>query len=97
MFTRTSKHIFHYDEMKRENAGKQMKSVWRFSAPGKREKTHGKHPTQKPLELCRKLIMASRNKEGDTLLVVPFAGSGSECVAAKQENIHFIGFEINED
>ena len=62
---------------------------------GKKERV--KHPTQKPLELCRKLIMASRNKEGDTLLVVPFAGSGSECVAAKQENIHFIGFEINED
>ena len=62
---------------------------------GKKERVN--HPTQKPLELCRKLIMASRNKEGDTLLVVPFAGSGSECVAAKQENIHFIGFEINED
>ena len=31
------------------------------------------------------------------MLVVPFAGSGSECVAAKQENIDFIGFEINEE
>ena len=35
--------------------------------------------------------------KNDTLLVVPFAGSGSECVAAKKENINFIGFEINED
>ena len=54
------------------------------------------HPTQKPLELCEKLIKASLNKE-KTMLLVPFAGSGSECVAAKKLNIDFIGFEINED
>ncbi len=61
---------------------------------GKKERVE--HPTQKPLELCQKLIKASKNKE-DTLLVVPFAGSGSECVAAKKENVNFIGFEINEE
>jgi site-specific DNA-methyltransferase (adenine-specific) len=60
---------------------------------GKKERVE--HPTQKPLELCQKLIKASKNKE-DTLLIVPFAGSGSECVAAKKENVNFIGFEINE-
>lgn len=59
---------------------------------GKKERVD--HPTQKPLELCKKLIKASKNGE-DTLLVVPFAGSGSECVAAKIENINFIGYEIN--
>lgn len=59
---------------------------------GKKERVN--HPTQKPLELCEKLIKASKNGN-DTLLVVPFAGSGSECVAAKKENINFIGFEIN--
>jgi DNA modification methylase len=37
------------------------------------------------------------NKTGQTLLVVPFAGSGSECVSAKNNNINFIGFEINND
>ena len=61
---------------------------------GKKERVE--HPTQKPLELCRKLIKASKNK-GSTLLIVPFAGSGSECVAAKLENISCIGFEINEN
>jgi site-specific DNA-methyltransferase (adenine-specific) len=55
------------------------------------------HPTQKPLSLCETLIKASKNKEGATLLVVPFAGSGSECVSAKKNNIDFIGFEINND
>lgn len=59
---------------------------------GKKERVD--HPTQKPLELCEKLIKACKNGN-DTLLVVPFAGSGSECVAAKKENINFIGFELN--
>ena len=62
---------------------------------GKKERV--KHPTQKPLELCEKLIKASKNKDGKTLLVVPFAGSGSECVAAKKNEINYIGYEINED
>lgn len=62
---------------------------------GKKERVN--HPTQKPLELCKKLINASKDKEKKSLLLVPFAGSGSECVAAKQENINFIGFEINQE
>ena len=61
---------------------------------GKKERVD--HPTQKPLELCEKLIKASKNGE-NTTLVVPFAGSGSECVAAKKMNIKYIGFEINEE
>jgi site-specific DNA-methyltransferase (adenine-specific) len=62
---------------------------------GKKERVN--HPTQKPLELCKKLIKASKNKNDETLLVVPFVGSGSECLAAKLENINFIGYEINEE
>lgn len=61
---------------------------------GKRERVN--HPTQKPIELCLKLINASKN-ENNTVLVVPFVGSGSECVAAKICKINFIGFEINND
>lgn len=63
---------------------------------GRRERVN--HPTQKPLELCTKLIRASRDKRlrrEKTLLVVPFAGSGSECVAAKKEGINCIGYELN--
>ena len=62
---------------------------------GKKERVN--HPTQKPLELCEKLVNASRNSEGDTMVVVPFAGSGSECVAAKKLGVKFVGFEINEE
>ena len=64
----------------------------RISLPDKKP-----HPTQKPLALCDKLLKASRNKEGETLLVVPFAGSGSECVAAKTLGINFIAYDINEE
>jgi site-specific DNA-methyltransferase (adenine-specific) len=62
---------------------------------GKKERVD--HPTQKPLNLCDTLIKASINKNSQTLLVVPFAGSGSECVSAKNNSINFIGFEINND
>lgn len=53
------------------------------------------HPTQKPLALCDKLILSARQKEG--IVLVPFAGSGSECVSAKRLGLDFIGFEINPD
>ena len=62
---------------------------------GKKERVD--HPTQKPLTLCDTLLKAALNKNAPTLLVVPFAGSGSECVSAKKNNINFIGFEINSD
>jgi site-specific DNA-methyltransferase (adenine-specific) len=62
---------------------------------GKRERVN--HPTQKPLNLCDILLKASLNKDSNTLLIVPFAGSGSECVAAKNNNIDYIGFEINKN
>jgi site-specific DNA-methyltransferase (adenine-specific) len=51
------------------------------------------HPTQKPLSLCDKLIQSCVQPEGYVL--IPFAGSGSECVAAKKRNLSFIGIEIN--
>ena len=65
---------------------------------GKKERVGKiKHPTQKPLELCKKLLLSCRNKGKKNLLVVPFVGSGSECVAAKKLKIDYIGFEINKD
>jgi len=51
------------------------------------------HPTQKPLELCDRLILSARQKDG--FVLVPFVGSGSECISAKKLGLDFIGFEIN--
>ncbi len=53
-----------------------------------------KHPTQKPMRLTKRLIR-SRIKGNNGRLLVPFAGSGSECVVAKQLGIEFRGIEIN--
>ena len=66
--------------MKEENAGKQMKSVWRFSTPSDEEKRLGKHPTQKPLALITRCLRATTDP-GD-LVFDPFSGSGSTGVAA---------------
>ncbi|NPA32530.1 MAG: site-specific DNA-methyltransferase [Aquificae bacterium] len=54
------------------------------------------HPTQKPEELIEKLILSAKPKGGG-MVVVPFAGSGTECVVAKRLGLDFIGFEINPD
>jgi site-specific DNA-methyltransferase (adenine-specific) len=53
-----------------------------------------KHPTQKPLELSRRLIRSAAPETGGTVLV-PFVGSGSECAAAKALGHSYVGFEIN--
>jgi len=87
-----SRHLFHYNEMRRMNHGKQMKSVWEILPPGYPEKEFGKHPTQKPLELLRRILLASSNP-GDVILD-PFMGSGTTGVAAVRLNRKFIGIEL---
>lgn len=68
----------------------------------KEKKVHEKHnivihPTQKPLELTRKLIRASKNQLENNKLLVLFSGTGAECVAGIQEDCEVIGFDINEE
>ena len=53
-----------------------------------------KHPTQKPMNLTKKLIQSRIFKKNGSVLI-PFAGSGSECVVSKKLDIPFIGVEIN--
>ena len=55
------------------------------------------HPTQKPLTLCDKLIRSCKMPSSEGYVLVPFAGSGSECLAAKKLNLPFIGIELNEE
>ena len=86
-----SKHTFNYDLMREENGGKQMKSVWTFTAPKNSEKTFGKHPTQKPIDLLNRIIKASTNK-GDIVLD-PFLGSGTTAVSCVLNNRKYIGIE----
>ncbi len=53
------------------------------------------HPTQKPYELTKKLIESSIPKDMKPQILIPFAGSGSELVVARDLNCDFVGFEIN--
>ena len=89
------RYTFHYKDMKAENGGKQMKSVWRFPSAGRGEKTHGKHPTQKPVALIDRCLRASTNR-GDVVFD-PFAGSGSSGVASLGLGRRFIGCDREED
>lgn len=106
--TEKSKHTFNYQDM-RKVTGKQMKTVWRadeFSASGEEmpliwtmpsplngEKAFGKHPTQKPVALVERCILASTN-EGD-LVLDPFLGGGTTAVAAVKTKRKCIGIEVD--
>lgn len=89
---RKSRHHFEYDTMRELNGGKQMKSVWRMTAPGKSEKTHGRHPTQKPVSLLERLLTASCPPGG--VVLDPFNGSGTTGVAAVQLGHQYIGVDL---
>lgn len=89
--SKKAKHVFNYELMRSQNGGKQMKSVWKILPPGQQEKRFGKHPTQKPLALLERCIMAASNA-GD-LIFDPFMGSGTTGVAALRHARQFCGCE----
>lgn len=71
--------------------GKQMRSVWAINTPQKIEKKFGKHPTQKPEELLRRIILASTNK--DDLVLDPFTGSSTTGLIAYLYGRNFTGID----
>ena len=88
---KNAKYKFNYSEMREMNDGKQMKDVWETSLTKPNEKKCGKHPTQKPMELLEKIILASTD-EGD-LILDPFNGSGTTGIVASKLNRKYIGIE----
>ncbi|HWS53813.1 MAG TPA: site-specific DNA-methyltransferase [Pyrinomonadaceae bacterium] len=90
-----SRHTFNYQEMKRENRGKQMQSLWSIKPPGKHEKRYGKHPTQKPEVLLDRIIRASTNPRD--LVLDPFCGSGTTGVVCARLGRRFIGIDLIAD
>jgi site-specific DNA-methyltransferase (adenine-specific) len=99
-------HRFNYKEMKTRNGGKQMRDLWEIAerpapggeqvvwsipTPGPREKSQGRHPTQKPLALLDRVLAAS-SAPGD-LVLDPFCGSGTTGVAAIRAGCRFLGME----
>ena len=83
---------FDYDSLKQP--GKQMRTVWDISNnKEKRELEYRKHPTQKPLRVLKRMIQLS-SREGDIMLT-PFSGAGSECLAAKELGRSYVGYEVD--
>jgi site-specific DNA-methyltransferase (adenine-specific) len=94
---KSSKHKFNYDLMKEwddniSESGKQMRSVWSIPLTAKYEKINGNHPTQKPIELLKRVIISSTNK-GD-LVLDPFNGSGTTGIVSKMYGRKYIGIDL---
>jgi site-specific DNA-methyltransferase (adenine-specific) len=95
-----AKHVFNYKSMKDgdwaedflKKPNKQMRSVWALGTPKPSEKTFGKHPTQKPISLLERIVLAATNK-GDIILD-PFTGSSTTGLAATKHGRKFIGIDL---
>jgi len=71
----------------------ELDSIWTMPAPGSDEKTLGKHPTQKPVALVERCLLASTN-EGD-LVLDPFLGGGTTAVACIRLKRGCVGIEMD--
>ena len=89
------KYKFNYELMKSLNNNKQMKDVWTTSLTKPSEKKQGKHPTQKPLEILDRIILASTNE--NDLILDPFCGSSTTGIATSKLNRKYIGIDNNKD
>ena len=98
-----AKHTFNYKKMKEgdwpedamKKPNKQMRSVWSILTPRKEEKIHGKHPTQKSLDLLRRVIISSTNKADKVL--DPFTGSSTTGIAATMYGRKFTGIDTEKE
>ena len=88
-------HYYNYELMKEINGGTQMRDLWSLPAIAKWEKSCGKHPTQKPLPLLARIILAS-TKENDWILD-PFTGSSTTGIAASLLNRRFLRLDKEEE
>ena len=90
-----ARYTFNYELINSPNPETQVTSVWRIPTVPRVEKLHGYHPTQKPLRLVRRTLLAS-SREGE-LVFDPFCGSGTTAVAAKELGRFFVGVELEEE
>ena len=88
-------HYFNYELMKKLNDDKQMKDVWKLSAIAPWEKSCGKHPTQKPLSVLSRLILASTKP--NAWILDPFAGSSTTGIASNLANRRYLGIDKEQE
>lgn len=75
--------------------GYNPKDLWSVSRIHKENPERVEHPTQKPLEIIERMVMASCPEGG--VILDPFMGSGTTAVAARRCGRQFVGFELNPD
>lgn len=80
------------DTIKHDDFIQWTKSIWTFSAAN--AKTIG-HPAPFPVELPHRLINLYSYE--DDVVLDPFCGSGTTCIAARQNNRNYIGYDINKE
>lgn len=98
-----AKHTFNYDLMKNgdwpedklKKPKLQMRSVWSMGTPKPEEKKFGKHPTQKPLDLLKRIVLSS-TKKGDVVLD-PFTGSSTTGIASIVNDRKFVGIDLEKN
>ena len=84
-------HYYNYELMRQINGGKQMRDVWTLPAIAPWEKSCGKHPTQKPLSVLTRIILAST--KANAWILDPFAGSSTTGIAANLSGRRYLGIE----
>jgi site-specific DNA-methyltransferase (adenine-specific) len=97
--SKKSRHTFNYNLVKDGNwpedflkkPYKQMRSVWSINTPKPIEKIFGKHPTQKPEALLKRIVLSSTNK--GQLVLDPFTGSSTTGLTACLYGRKFIGID----
>jgi len=98
------RYTFNYKDIKNgcfpedllKKPGKQMRTVWDIpNNKNNEELKFGNHPTQKPMKIAERIILATSNPHD--IILIPFCGSGTECVAALKLDRNFISFEIGEN
>lgn len=99
-----AKHTFNYEAMKdgrfpedpMKKPETQMRSVWSIPTTPQTEKEFGKHPTQKPLALLKRIVLASTNP--NDIIFDPFNGGGTTGIAATLVGQRkYIGCELNQE
>ena len=88
---KNARHYYNYELMKEINGGKQMKDVWTGTLTPALEKRFGKHPTQKPVYLLERIILASTVK--NDVVLDPFCGSSTTGIACKRLKRSYIGID----
>ncbi|MDO9288703.1 MAG: site-specific DNA-methyltransferase [Thermodesulfovibrionales bacterium] len=89
------RNFWQFAEEEEKKKQREIDNAWMVSAPQAEEKKFGKHPTQKPVELLKRIIQAS-TKEGD-LVLDPFCGSSTTGVAAVLLNRKYVGIDLEDD